>query len=205
MRGSRRLSDAEVTAALSAARGARNRAFLGALIYLGGRISEVLQLDLEDVCRGGLREAPIFVAEVTFRRSTTKGRRRGRALALHAQLRALLAIYLERERGMEPGPLFLARAGGKGQAEDRRLSRTQGWKIVHQALEAAGVRDRATPHSFRKTFGARAHAEGARAKTVQEMLGHADLRTTELYLESTEDAERAAVLSMPSYLGEPSP
>lgn len=202
MRGSRKLSDAEVTAALSAARGARNRAFLGALTYLGGRISEVLALDLSDVCDGGLREAPIFVAEVTFRRRTTKGRRRGRAVALHPQLRALLGLYIERERGMEPGPLFLARAGGKGQASDLRLSRTQGWKIVHRAFESAGVRDRATPHSFRKTFGSRAHAQGARAKTVQEMLGHADLRTTELYLDSTEDAERAAVHSMPSYLGD---
>ena len=82
MRGSRGLTDAEITAALTAARGARNRAFLGALCYLGARISEILHLDLADVCRGGAREAPIFVAEVTIRRATSKGRRRGRVLAI---------------------------------------------------------------------------------------------------------------------------
>lgn len=81
-------------------------------------------------------------------------------------------------RGQSRGVLFLNHHG-------RPLSRTGAWKIVRrhvEAAKAAGARlGHVTPHTFRHTFATHLLENGADLDAVQEMLGHADISTTQIY------------------------
>jgi integrase/recombinase XerD len=90
-----------------------------------------------------------------------------------------LRIYLERGR-----PMLV-----KGQAESRlfvnfrggALTRQGLYKIVRRHAAAAGLADRMSPHTLRHTFATHLLAGGCDLRSVQEMLGHADVSTTQLY------------------------
>ncbi len=70
--------------------------------------------------------------------------------------------------------LFLSAAG-------RPLSRMGAWKIIRRHVQAAGIAKRVTPHTLRHTFATHLLQGGADLAAVQEMLGHADISTTQLY------------------------
>ena len=87
--------------------------------------------------------------------------------------------YLERERptltkGRSEDALFLNFRG-------RPLSRMGAWKIVRAYVEKAGIRKRVTPHTFRHTCATHLLDRGADLRAVQELLGHADITTTQVY------------------------
>ena len=86
--------------------------------------------------------------------------------------------YLERGRPhfvVSPTPwLFLNRRGGK-------LSRQSVWKLIKDAVKKAGINKPVSPHTFRHSFATHLLENGYDIRTVQELLGHKDVRTTMIY------------------------
>jgi integrase/recombinase XerD len=90
-----------------------------------------------------------------------------------------LAIYLRElrprlERGEGKGALFL-------NARGRPLSRMGAWKILRRYVEAAGLEKHVSPHTLRHSFATHLLEGGADLRAVQEMLGHVDISTTQIY------------------------
>jgi len=73
-----------------------------------------------------------------------------------------------------PGPLFLSRTG-------RALGRKDVYRIVRKYVRRAGLRGHVSPHTLRHAFATQLLAGGAGLRSVQEMLGHADIATTQVY------------------------
>jgi integrase/recombinase XerD len=91
----------------------------------------------------------------------------------------VIAIYLqnlrpELDRGNTQGRVLLNARGAP-------LSRVGAWGVVKKAAERAGVTRRVTPHTLRHSFATHLLEGGADLRAVQEMLGHADLSTTQIY------------------------
>jgi integrase/recombinase XerD len=90
-----------------------------------------------------------------------------------------VSVYLhqlrpELDRGASAGRVLL-------NARGRPLSRVGAWGIVRRAAARAGIRKRVTPHTLRHSFATHLLEGGADLRAVQEMLGHADLSTTQIY------------------------
>ena len=91
----------------------------------------------------------------------------------------VVSVYLhqlrpELDRGSSRGKVLLNARGAP-------LSRVGAWGIVRRAAETAGIRKRVTPHTLRHSFATHLLEGGADLRAVQEMLGHADLSTTQIY------------------------
>ena len=97
------------------------------------------------------------------------GRRALGAAALYAR-----EIRPRLDRGFGKERLFL-------NARGRPLTRVGAWGVVKRCTELAGIDKRVTPHTLRHTFATHLLEGGADLRAVQEMLGHADLATTQIY------------------------
>ncbi len=100
-----------------------------------------------------------------------------------------LALYLRElrpklERGQGKGILFL---NARGEA----LSRMGAWKILRKHVEAAGIEKHVSPHTLRHSFATHLLEGGADLRAVQEMLGHADISTTQVYTHVSRDYLRS--------------
>jgi integrase/recombinase XerD len=145
----------------------RDRALLELAYGAGLRVSELCGLTLGDlwlddqvvrVLGKGSKERIVPIGRTVI----------GAAAVYLRQLRPLL------DRG-ESGNRLLLNARG------RPLSRVGAWGIVKKAAARAGVTKRVTPHTFRHSFATHLLEGGADLRAVQEMLGHADLSTTQIY------------------------
>jgi integrase/recombinase XerD len=166
------LTQAETDRLLSAPtpedpRGIRDRALLEFAYATGARVSELVGLTLQDIMfEEGI--ARLF-GKGAKQRLVPVGRRALGAVALYArEIRPTL------DRGKGRGMLFL-------NARGTPLSRVGAWGIITQAAKRAGISKRVTPHTLRHTFATHLLEGGADLRAVQEMLGHADLATTQLY------------------------
>ncbi len=145
----------------------RDRALLEFAYATGARVSELVGIGVADVLFDeGL--ARLF-GKGGKERLVPVGRRALGAVALYArETRPRL------EKGRGRGRLFLNARGGP-------LSRVGAWGIIKRSAAAAGLTKRVTPHTLRHTFATHLLEGGADLRAVQEMLGHADLSTTQLY------------------------
>jgi integrase/recombinase XerD len=166
------LSRGEVERLLSQPRGTepaalRDRALLEVMYACGLRASEATGLELGDV---DLEEHVLL--------ARGKGSKE-RFVPIGQAALGALRIYLERGRPalvkqLPETHLFVNFRGG-------RLTRQGLYKIVRRHAASAGLADRMSPHTLRHTFATHLLAGGCDLRAVQEMLGHADVATTQLY------------------------
>jgi integrase/recombinase XerD len=148
----------------------RDWAMLELMYASGVRISEVVTLRLRDV---DMQEGLIRVrGKGSKERIVPFGQAAREALAAYLDgARPALAQAGGRRSG---GALFLGRRG-------RPLTRKAAWQIVRRQVMRAGIQKRVTPHTLRHTFATHLLQCGADIAAVQEMLGHADISTTQIY------------------------
>lgn len=165
----RYLAEEEVDRLLAApadqdAEGARDRALLEVLYSTGCRVSELVALDERDLDLGR-----------GVARLQGKGRKERLGMLgkpASAALRRWLAA--KEDRDLDRGALFLNHRGGR--LTDRSVRR-----ILQRCLLRAGIARDASPHTLRHSFATHLVTRGADLRTVQELLGHARLVTTEIY------------------------
>ena len=145
----------------------RDRALLEIAYGTGVRVSELVGLGVSDVWHD---DALVRVlGKGAKERLVPVGRRALGATALY--VREIRPLF---DRGKTMGRLFLNSRGTP-------LSRVGAWGIVKRCAERAGIDKRVTPHTLRHTFATHLLEGGADLRAVQEMLGHADLSTTQIY------------------------
>ena len=149
-------------------KGIRNKAMIELLYASGMRVSELLNLNLDDLylemgfirCMGkGSKERIVPIGEIATE-------------ALKVYLRRSRQELLKENKALEA--LFLNRLGN-------RMSRQGFWKILKKQAKLAGIRKEISPHKLRHSFATHLIENGADLRIVQELLGHADISTTQIY------------------------
>lgn len=145
----------------------RDRAILEMLYGSGLRVSELTGLGLMDV---DAEEGVVLVfGKGSKERLVPLGGAAGRALD-----RYLREVRPGLERGKGRGRIFL-------NARGTPISRTSVWTLVKRAAERAGLGKTISPHTLRHSFATHLLEGGADLAAVQELLGHADISTTQIY------------------------
>jgi integrase/recombinase XerD len=147
--------------------GWRDRALLELGYGAGLRVSELCGLVLTD----------LLLPESLVRVLGKGGKQR--LVPIGRNTIGVVSVYLHSlrptlDRGMSGGRVLLNTRG-------EPLSRVGAWGIVKRATERAGIEKRVTPHTLRHSFATHLLEGGADLRAVQEMLGHADLSTTQIY------------------------
>jgi integrase/recombinase XerD len=147
--------------------GLRDAAMLELLYATGLRVSELTFLTLEQL-----------ELETSLIRAVGKGSKE-RLVPVHRAAVQRLKAYLEKGRepllkGRASRYVFLNRRG-------RPLSRQGFWKILQHYTRQAGIQKKVSPHMLRHTFATHLLEGGADLRSIQTMLGHADIATTQIY------------------------
>lgn len=151
--------------------GQRDKAMLEVLYATGVRVSELISIRSSDVnldmgyirCFGKGSKERIIPLGTAAQKWTHGYMTDGRVRLL---------------RGQESDVLFLNHRGGK-------LTRQGFWKIIKKYAKEAGIKKEITPHTIRHSFATHLLENGADLRSVQEMLGHADISTTQVYTHLT--------------------
>lgn len=172
------LTEHEVSAIIDCAdargpAGLRDAAMLELIYAAGLRVSELCSLRVHDIN-----------FEAGYVRCTGKGSKE-RIIPLGEQALEKVRAYLEDGRpalasAVSHDILFLNHHGG-------RLSRQGFWKIIKRHAALAGVNRHVSPHTMRHSFATHLLEHGADLRSVQEMLGHASVSTTQVYTHLTRD------------------
>ncbi|MFS0776168.1 site-specific tyrosine recombinase XerD [Neobacillus sp. 3P2-tot-E-2] len=153
--------------------GLRDKAMLELLYATGIRVSELIQIDVDHV-----NIAMGFV--------TVSGNNRERIIPIGKAAAEALKGYIDKGRrnfvsknpNHSDSALFLNHQG-------KRLTRQGFWKILKKLAQEAGIESELTPNTLRHSFATHLLENGADLKAVQEMLGHADISTTQIYTQVT--------------------
>jgi integrase/recombinase XerD len=145
----------------------RDRAMLEFAYASGVRVSELIGLQLRHLALD--EEFALVFGKGSKERMVPVGRRAVGALSLY-----LREVRPRLEKGYGEGRVFLNSRG-------RPLSRMGVWKILRGHVEAAGIQKPVSPHTLRHSFATHLLEGGADLVAVQEMLGHADISTTQVY------------------------
>ncbi|MDP8212688.1 MAG: site-specific tyrosine recombinase XerD [Candidatus Zapsychrus exili] len=145
----------------------RDNAVLELLYATGMRVSELVDLKIENIN-----------LEVGYVRCIGKGRKE-RIVPIGKNARASIVKYNEGVRkkmlkGNFSQSLFLSRLG-------KKISRQSIWKIVKRYAKLAKIKKEIKPHTLRHSFATHLLEHGADLRSVQEMLGHSDISTTQIY------------------------
>jgi len=166
--------------------GLRDRAMLHLLYATGMRVTELVTLDLSDL---------------DFEKSAVRCVGRGlrvRYLPVDAKALVVLRDYLERGRpqllrpGSPTAALFLNHRG-------QRLTRQGFWLIMKAVARESGVTDDVTPHTLRHSFAAHRLSDGLTLPKLRELLGHANISTTQIYTQVKTDTPRPLVAAPPAH------
>lgn len=147
-------------------KGYRDRAMLELLYATGIRVSELVALDLDDLnlpggvlrCQGKGKERVIPLYPAAIR-------------ALNEYVRDVRPQLVD---SVDEQALFVNMSG-------ERMSRQGFWKLIKFYQEKAGIKKEITPHTLRHSFAAHLLENGADLRSIQEMLGHADISSTQIY------------------------
>lgn len=147
-------------------KGIRDKAMLEMLYATGIRVSELIHLKMQDV--------NLMMGYITCRDE------KERIVPFGGPAKKALEQYLGGARtalmhGREDDVLFVNCSGGP-------MSRQGFWKILKSYAKSAGITADITPHTLRHSFATHLLQNGADLKSVQEMMGHADISTTQMYL-----------------------
>jgi len=156
----------------------RDRAILETLYATGCRVSEVANLKMEDLH-----------LDSAFCKCFGKGNKQ-RIVPLGRAAITALRTYLDEQRPRlvrtaPDAPWVFVSRGGKG------LDREMLWILVRKYAKRAGLTGKVSPHTLRHSFATHLLAGGADLRTVQELLGHANIRTTQQYTHIDRDRLRA--------------
>ncbi|MGI6678806.1 MAG: site-specific tyrosine recombinase XerD [Dehalobacterium sp.] len=151
--------------------GLRDKAMLEVIYATGLRVSELINLDLQDIN-----------LEMGFLRCLGKGAKERivplGSFAIHALQEYLQGSREKLTKSSEEKALFVNQHG-------RRLTRQGFWKILKGYVSEAQISTPVTPHTFRHSIATHMLENGADLRTVQEILGHADISTTQIYTHLT--------------------
>ncbi len=147
-------------------KGYRDRAMLELLYATGIRVSELIDLDVDDLNLPG-----------SVLKCYSKGRER--MIPLYPAAVRALSEYVHTIRpqlvdSVDETALFVNMSG-------ERMSRQGFWKLIKYYQEKAGIQKDITPHTLRHSFAAHLLENGADLRSIQEMLGHADISSTQIY------------------------
>lgn len=154
-------------------KGTRDKAMLEFAYATGMRVTEMISLNVEDV---NLEAATVVCKTATKQRVIPLG-----SLSMKA-----LKEYIEEARPIlvrdeEENALFVNING-------RRLTRQGFWKIVKYYKEQAHITKEITPHVLRHSFATHLLQNGADLKSIQTMLGHSDISSTQVYMQFQDDS-----------------
>jgi integrase/recombinase XerD len=152
--------------------GVRNRAMLETLYATGMRVSELISLDVED-----------FRLEEGYVRCMGKGSKE-RIVPVGSKALDAVSEYLRISR---PRLVYAQESALFVNAHGRRMTRQCFWKNLKQVALDAGIEVNITPHTLRHSFATHLLENGADLRSVQELLGHADISTTQIYTHVTKD------------------
>lgn len=147
--------------------GLRDRAALELMYATGMRVSELVNLKISDLH-----------LDVGFVRCIGKGQKE-RIIPVGRKAREALQKYLAKARPKflkksESNALFLTRLG-------KPMSRQAFWLVIKRYVREARIKKRVTPHTFRHSFATHLLQRGADLRVVQELLGHTNISTTQIY------------------------
>ena len=157
--------------------GLRDKAVLELMYATGLRVSELVNLTIDNVN-----------LEVGFLRCIGKGSKE-RIVPVGRKAQSAIQKYLSKSRvrlkkPQSPNALFLSRLG-------KKISRQSFWKMIKKYAILAGIKKDITPHTLRHSFATHLLEHGADLRVVQEMLGHADIATTQIYTHINKDRLKA--------------
>jgi len=148
--------------------GMRDRAILELLYATGLRVSEIINLNVNDLNM-----------DVGFLKSLGKGGKE-RIVPMGKKAQDAVNVYLQKVRPKLLGKhspnngLFLTRLG-------KKMTRQMLWKLIKKYTREANIKKEVTPHTLRHSFATHLLERGADLRVVQELLGHANISTTQIY------------------------
>ena len=151
---------------LNKSQGQRNRAIIETLYGSGLRVSELVEITLSN----------IFIKENIIRVNGKGGKQR--LIPLGSYSKKFIQIYMDEIRPFEKikdeDILFLNRNG-------KKMSRAMIFTIIRNAAKKVGIKKKISPHTFRHSFATHLLENGADLRTIQLLLGHESIITTEIY------------------------
>lgn len=145
----------------------RDKAMLELLYATGLRVSELISIKLEDV-------------NLTLNYILCRDNNKERVIPIENTCKSALEYYIKNARPDMCGDSDLLFTNLKGE----KMTRQGFWKLIKAYARKAGIDKDITPHMIRHSFASHLVNNGADLKAVQEMLGHSDISTTQIYLKS---------------------
>ncbi len=149
-------------------KGIRDKAMLEFAYATGMRVTEIISLNIEDV---NLQEGNVICKNINKQRIIPLGKMSLNALKEYIEQARNVLVKTDKENA-----LFVNLNG-------RRLTRQGFWKIIKYYQEQANITKDITPHTLRHSFATHLLQNGADLKSIQAMLGHSDISSTQVYMQ----------------------